>query len=127
MAIFPAIHCLDEDPHAQVLSESDFPSASQCAGCHQQIYDEWSVSSHAYAGISPMFHKFEQAINNLAPTIDHFCVRCHMTVGTTLGENREMALWERSQVSREGITCITCHRVETAYNKANGERLYRAR
>lgn len=111
-----------EDPHAQVLSESDFPSASQCAGCHQQIYDEWSVSSHAYAGISPMFHKFEQAINNLAPTIDHFCVRCHMTVGTTLGENREMALWERSQVSREGITCITCHRVDTAYNKANGER-----
>lgn len=111
-----------EDPHAAVLSEADFPSANQCAACHQQIYDEWSVSSHAYAGISPMFHKFEQAINNLAPTIDHFCVRCHMTVGTTLGENRETPLWERSQVSREGVTCITCHRVKEAFNKANGER-----
>lgn len=110
------------DPHAEVFSEADFPSASQCAGCHQQIYDEWSSSAHAYAGISPMFHKFEQAINNLAPTIDHFCVRCHMGVGTTLGENREMPLWERSQVGREGVTCVTCHRVSENYNKANGER-----
>jgi hypothetical protein len=112
----------NDDPHAAVLSESDFPSANQCAGCHQQIYDEWSVSNHAYAGISPMFHKFEQAINNLAPTIDHFCVRCHMSVGTALGETREMPLWERSQVSREGVTCITCHRVSETYNKTNGSR-----
>ncbi len=110
------------DPHGAVYSESDFPSANQCAGCHQQIYDEWSSSNHAYAGISPMFHKFEQAINNLAPTIDHFCVRCHMSVGTALGEGREMPLWERSQVSREGVTCITCHRVSESYNKVNGER-----
>ncbi len=112
----------EDDPHAAVLSEDDFPSASKCATCHERIYQEWSSSSHAYAGISPMFHKFEQKINDLAPTIGAFCVRCHMTVGTTLGEAREMPLWERSQVSREGITCITCHRVKENYGKANGER-----
>lgn len=111
-----------DDPHAAVLSEDDFPSASQCAGCHQQIYEEWSSSSHAYSAISPMFHKFEQKISDLAPTIGNFCVRCHMSVGTTLDEDREAPLWERSQVSREGVTCVTCHRVKTAYNKTNGER-----
>ena len=110
------------DPHAMMLSAEDFPSASQCATCHQLIYDEWSSSSHANAGISPMFHKFEQAINNLAPTIGDFCVRCHMTVGTTIGEKREAPLWDRAQVSREGVTCVTCHRVNTAYSKVNGER-----
>ena len=110
------------DPHAAVFSESDFPLAAECAKCHDDIYDEWRSSNHAYASISPMFHKFEQKINDLAPTIGNFCVRCHAQVGTQLGENREAPLWERSEISREGITCITCHRVNEAYGKVNGDR-----
>ena len=108
--------------HADVFSENSYPSATLCARCHAEIYDEWRSSSHAYASISPVFHKFEQAINNLAPTIGDFCVRCHATAGTQLGEKREAPLWKRAQVSREGITCITCHRVDEAYLKVNGER-----
>ena len=108
---------------ADALAESSYPSASQCASCHQQIYDEWSSSNHAYASISPMFHKFEQAIIDLTQgTIGTFCVRCHQSAGTTLGEPREAALWERSQISREGVTCVTCHRIDEEYSKANGER-----
>ncbi|MEC9344887.1 MAG: multiheme c-type cytochrome [Pseudomonadota bacterium] len=109
--------------HTQVFSEEEFPSASKCAACHEQIYKEWSSSNHAYASISPMFHKFEQAITNLTQgTIGTFCVRCHQSVGTTLGESRAAPLWERSQVAREGITCITCHRVNDTFYKVNGER-----
>jgi nitrate/TMAO reductase-like tetraheme cytochrome c subunit len=111
-----------KDPHAAVFRKSDFPSASQCRSCHKKIYEEWRSSAHAYAAISPVFHKFEQAINNLAPTIGSFCVRCHIGVGTTLGEPRQAPIWARAQVSREGVTCISCHRVDTAYNKVNGER-----
>ena len=112
-----------EAAHTQVFSEDEFPSASQCAACHEQIYNEWASSSHAYASISPMFHKFEQAITDLTQgTIGTFCVRCHQSVGTTLGEPREAPLWERSQVAREGVTCITCHRVDEEYGKVNGER-----
>ena len=111
-----------DDPHLAILGEDSFPSASQCASCHEQIYEEWRGSSHAYASISPMFHLFEQAITDLAPTIGNFCVRCHAAVGTQLGEPRELPLWERSQVSREGVTCVTCHRVSEAYLKVNGER-----
>ncbi len=70
-----------------------------------------------------MFHKFEQKISDLTQgTIGTFCVRCHQSVGTTLGEAREQPLWERSRVSSEGVTCITCHRVAATYNKPNGER-----
>ena len=111
------------EAHGEILSEDAYPSASQCAACHEQIYDEWSSSNHAYASISPMFHKFEQAINTLTQgTIGSFCVRCHQSAGTTMGEAREAPLWERSQISREGVTCIVCHRVEDNYTKANGER-----
>ena len=52
----------------------------------------------------------------------HFCVRCHASVGTALGERRDIAWWDRSAASREGITCVTCHRVGEAYGKTNAAR-----
>ncbi|MBT5435930.1 MAG: hypothetical protein HOK83_19985, partial [Rhodospirillaceae bacterium] len=111
-----------DDPHAALFVEENYPSASQCADCHERIYWEWASSNHAYASISPMFHKFEQTINDLSSgTIGSFCVRCHQQIGTQMGEPREAPLWERSQISREGFTCITCHRVAAQYGKVNGE------
>lgn len=112
-----------KNAHDAVLAEGSYPSATQCAVCHKTIYKEWASSNHAYASISPMFHKFEQAISDLTQgTIGTFCVRCHQTVGTQRGEKRELPLWERSKVSSEGITCITCHRVGEEFGKVNGER-----
>jgi nitrate/TMAO reductase-like tetraheme cytochrome c subunit len=100
-----------------------YPTAAQCGECHKQIYEEWSSSNHAYASISPMFHAFEQKFQELTKgTVGTFCVRCHQQVGTQLGENRETPLWAMSQISREGVTCITCHRVKEQYGKVNGER-----
>jgi hypothetical protein len=100
-----------------------YPTAAQCGECHKQIYEEWSSSNHAYASISPMFHAFEQKFQHLTQgTVGTFCVRCHQQVGTQLGENRETPLWAMSQISREGVSCITCHRVKEQYGKVNGER-----
>lgn len=110
------------NPHPE-FDESLYPTAAQCGECHKQIYEEWSSSNHAYASISPMFHKFEQKFQALTQgTVGTFCVRCHQQVGTQLGEAREAPLWARSQISREGVTCITCHRVKEQYGKVNGER-----
>jgi cytochrome c554/c'-like protein len=100
-----------------------YPTAAQCGQCHKEIYEEWASSQHAYASISPMFHAFEQKFQELTQgTVGTFCVRCHQQVGTQLGENRETPLWASSQISREGVTCITCHRVKEQYGKVNGER-----
>ena len=112
-----------DEAHTDLYDETLYPTADQCGECHEQIYYEWSSSQHAYASISPMFHKFEQKFQDLTQgTVGSFCVRCHAQVGTQLGEPRDMPLWERSQVSREGVTCITCHRVNQEYGKVNGER-----
>jgi hypothetical protein len=112
------------DGHSSLVNdESLYPTAAQCGECHKQIYEEWSSSQHAYASISPMFHKFEQKFQDLTQgTVGTFCVRCHQQVGTQLGESRETPLWERSLISREGVSCITCHRVKEQYGKVNGER-----
>jgi nitrate/TMAO reductase-like tetraheme cytochrome c subunit len=100
-----------------------YPTASQCGECHKQIYEEWASSQHAYASISPMFHAFEQKFTELTRgTVGTFCVRCHQQVGTQLGEDRATPLWARAPISREGVSCITCHRVGEQYGKVNGER-----
>ncbi|MEZ5923817.1 MAG: multiheme c-type cytochrome [Hyphomicrobiaceae bacterium] len=110
-------------PAAGHAALEQYPTAATCGECHRQIYEEWSSSQHAYASISPMFHKFEQKFQELTNgTVGTFCVRCHQQVGTQLGEARDAPLWQRSQISREGVTCITCHRVKEQYGKVNGER-----
>ena len=114
---------VSSDPHADIFAESSYPTAAQCGVCHQQVYSEWAISNHAYSSISPMFHKFEQRINDLSQgTIGYFCMRCHASVGTTLKESRDLPLWERAQVSREGVTCVSCHRVSEQYGKVNADR-----
>jgi hypothetical protein len=113
----------ENDPDARMKADQQYPSARVCAECHPRQYEQWSLSSHAYANLSPMFNKFEQKINDLASgTINSFCVRCHASVGTTLGERREIAWWDRSGSAREGITCVTCHRIGEGYGKTNGAR-----
>ena len=112
-----------KDPHLEIFSRTAFPSAEECATCHKQIYDEWSISSHAYAAVSPMFHRFENTINKLASgTIGYFCLRCHAPVATTMGLRRDQAIWDGPKVFREGVTCVACHRVKTPYTKVHGSR-----
>lgn len=113
----------EKNPHALADANKQYPPAKVCGECHPKQFAEWSISSHAYAAVSPMFNKFEQRINDLARgTIASFCVRCHATVGTALGERRDTAWWDRSGAAQEGITCVTCHRVGEAYSKSNGAR-----
>ncbi len=113
----------ENDPHAKAVADAQYPSAAVCGQCHPNQYKQWSISSHAYANVSPMFNKFEQRINDISRgTVNYFCVRCHASVGSALAERRDVAWWDRSGAAREGITCVTCHRVGEGYGKTNGAR-----
>lgn len=112
-----------EDPHAACFATTDYPSAETCAQCHQQLYDEWRVSSHAYAAISPMFHKFEQTISELSRgTVGYFCLRCHAPIATIEEYPRHLPIIDAPKVYKEGVTCVACHRVKERYGRVNGER-----
>lgn len=111
------------DPHWEVFANDRYPSANKCAKCHQQIYDEWRVSAHAYSAISPMFNRFEQKITELTRgTVGTFCMRCHAPVATQVDFPRDAPMFQGAVVFREGITCIACHRVVERYGRVNGER-----
>jgi hypothetical protein len=110
-----------DEEHEALFLENRFPSATTCATCHPDHYREWSVSPHAYAQISPVFNAMHGTILKITNgTNGDFCIRCHTPVGMNLGEPEFMSNMDRHPTSREGVTCIVCHRVNRAYGKLSG-------
>ena len=113
----------EPDPHQALWTENCYPSAESCRKCHPSQYDQWRVSGHAYAAVSPMFQRFEQAMTELTQgTVGSFCVRCHSPIGTQLKIKRTVSMLDAPPVVREGVTCIACHRVREHYWRSNGDR-----
>ena len=107
--------------HEALFAEDRFPSATTCAPCHEDIYREWSVSAHAYAQLSPVFNAMHAKITKLTNgTNGDFCIRCHTPVGMNLEEPTFMSNLDRHPTSREGVTCVVCHRQDQALGKISG-------
>ena len=106
--------------HAKLLVESKFPSASTCSTCHPKQFKEWSFSQHAYAQMSPVFNTMQATIEKrVSGTNGDFCIRCHTQVGMILKEPVFVSNLDRHPTSREGITCIACHRIKKEYGKVS--------
>ena len=107
--------------HEAVLAQTRFPSAQVCAQCHPRQYREWSVSPHAYGQLSPVVTAFQNISNKQASsTIGDFCQRCHAPISAALGRPVAMSGLDRSQVERESITCVACHRVNQRFGRITG-------
>ena len=110
-----------DEEHQNLFSENRFPSANTCATCHPQHFREWSVSPHAYSQMSPVFNAFHGTLLVATNgTNGDFCIRCHTPVGMNLGEPEFISNMDRHPTSREGVTCIVCHRINKSYGKLSG-------
>lgn len=110
-----------DQEHERLFLEDRFPSANTCAACHPDHFRQWSVSPHAYAQMSPVFNAMHGTILRLTNgTNGDFCIRCHTPVGMNLQEPEFMSNMDRHPTSREGVTCIVCHRLNKAYGKLSG-------
>ena len=106
--------------HDALLSAKEFPSAKDCATCHPQHYKEWAASPHAYAQLSPVFNAMHATLmKRTNGTVGDFCIRCHTPVGMELGEPIVESNLNRSEVSREGVTCVACHRRSKPFGKTS--------
>jgi hypothetical protein len=118
----PSGKSVDADAeHAKLFVENQYPSAATCRTCHPNHYREWSVSAHAYAQLSPVFNAMQATITrNTSGANGDFCIRCHTQVGMNLKEPTFMSNMDRHPTSREGITCVVCHRLRNDYGKVSG-------
>lgn len=107
--------------HKQLFVENKFPSATVCRTCHPDQYREWSMSQHSYAQLSPVLQAMQGLILKLTNGSNgDFCIRCHNPVGMNLGEPLFMSSIDRHPTSREGVTCVVCHRLDKNYGKLSG-------
>ena len=109
------------EEHESLFAESRYPSAGTCGTCHPKQYEAWSVSQHSYSQLSPAYLSLNNKINELANGSNgDFCLRCHNAMGSNLGEDSFSSNLTRHPTSREGITCVVCHRLNKSYNKVSG-------
>ncbi len=107
--------------HQKVFDASQYPAASDCGVCHEKHYREWAASPHSYAQLSPVFNAMHATtVKRNTGTNGDFCIRCHSAIGMDLGEPIFAPNATRSPVSREGVTCIMCHRVNKDFGKISG-------
>ena len=107
--------------HLALFSEDRYPSAYTCGSCHPKQFDQWSVSQHAYAQMSPVYMAMQNTINAMTSnTNGDFCIRCHNQIGMNKEESTYISNLERHPASREGITCVVCHRFDQEYGKVSG-------
>lgn len=79
-----------------------FRSSAECAACHQDVYDEWQLSSHAKSWIGEEVRRLS---NDFANTD---CIDCHApqpVFVTGIGQR----VMPRATRRVEGVDCITCH------------------
>ncbi|MEM7044315.1 MAG: multiheme c-type cytochrome [Pseudomonadota bacterium] len=110
-----------QSAHDDLFGESRYPSAATCGTCHPKQYEEWAISQHSYAQLSPVYMAINNFLNfSTSSSMGDFCLRCHNQVGANLGESPFISNLERHPTSREGITCVVCHRITKGYNKVSG-------
>ena len=111
-----------KEAHASLLTEKEYVSATKCQECHPVHFDQWSMSQHAYAQLSPVYMAMQNAINHLtSKTNGDFCIRCHNQVGMNKEEPTFYSNLDRHPASREGITCIVCHRIASPAGDEEGQ------
>lgn len=122
--IAPHLTAADEeavDAHSAAFLADQYPPATACGDCHPRQYRQWSMSQHAYAQMSPVFNAMHGKILSLTNgTNGDFCIRCHSPVGMNLNEPEFMSNIDRHPTSREGVTCVVCHRLSQPYGKLSG-------
>jgi tetratricopeptide (TPR) repeat protein/nitrate/TMAO reductase-like tetraheme cytochrome c subunit len=96
-----------------------FPSAEYCAKCHQEAYTQWRQALHSNSFRTPFYRT---SVNILLRTkgiaFARHCDSCHNPVGVLSGALSKSSNVDRTQMDKEGLTCMTCHSVTSVQTTA---------
>lgn len=99
------------DPHL-------LPNSEDCAACHDDAYDEWSVSAHARSAANdPIYENHEEtfAVRELGDDAITFCAGCHTPEALVTG-SVGAAKWASSKNEQAGTSCVVCHTIGEVFN-----------
>ncbi len=108
---------------AQAFDARSLGGSKTCgeAGCHQQIYEEWSVSAHRYAAMDLGFRAIQTTMGQQnGPESTRYCAGCHDPISLFAGTKNLYRDDLTNPIGRdEGVSCITCHAIRETDVKGN--------
>jgi cytochrome c554/c'-like protein len=96
------------------LTRDQLLDPQSCAGCHQDQFQEWEGSMHAYSSNDPVFlamNKRGQRETN--GQLGKFCVNCHAPMAVREGLTTDGLNLDTVPQKLRGITCYFCHSIES--------------
>ncbi|MEE2914540.1 MAG: multiheme c-type cytochrome [Pseudomonadota bacterium] len=113
------------------LTTEDLMADDYCAGCHQDIFEQWQHSAHRFASFNNPAYLF--SVRNTRQvaferdgdvTAARFCAGCHDPVPLFTGAFDDPEFDdEQHETAHAGITCVSCHGI-TALGSPRGNSDY---
>jgi hypothetical protein len=108
---------------AQAFDARSLGGSKSCgeSGCHQQIYEEWSVSAHRYAAMDLGFRAIQTTMGQQnGPESTRYCAGCHDPISLFAGTKNLYRDDLTNPVGLdEGVSCIACHAIRETDVKGN--------
>jgi hypothetical protein len=103
---------------------SDLLDPHVCGSCHQDHFNQWSGSMHAYASQDPVFLAMNKRMQRENPSLGTFCVKCHAPMAVLAGKTTDgLNLPELTAACANttnptgcgylGVTCYFCHSIDS--------------
>ncbi len=111
-----------------------FNHPDDCKTCHENQYNEWQTSAHAYAMADPVFRamvKMGQA--DTEGKLGQFCVQCHSPTGLATGQSEVFfdatnnvfdQRLDMDPIAMSGVTCTACHTMTQVIEPVNARVVY---
>ncbi|HKU39676.1 MAG TPA: multiheme c-type cytochrome, partial [Polyangiales bacterium] len=96
----------DSDP--KPLSREELLDPQTCKQCHENHYNEWSGSMHAYASRDPVFLAMNKRGQEEA-NLGKFCVNCHAPMAVIEDAIPDFGDLSQLPDHLQGVTCYFCH------------------
>ncbi len=114
--VLPALSagCSDDDVEPDAVTaaftKEQMMDPESCKECHQQHYDEWAGSMHAYASEDPIFLAMnKRGQEETGGDLGKFCVQCHAPMAVALGLTEDGLNLPDLPKYVQGVTCYFCH------------------
>jgi len=109
----------DASADASMYAEN---SPEYCGTCHEQHFNDWKGSMHAYATVDPIYRAMlDKGTEDTQGKLDQFCIQCHAPIASKGGLTPvydDNGTWKVQFDMSEptighGVVCVTCHRMES--------------
>jgi len=91
------------------------------AGCHEEIYREWSISAHRWSSMDPAFQAIQGVMaKQNGPESTRYCGGCHDPASLFAG-TKNIFTEDLTSIRgyNEGVSCLVCHSIRETDLKGN--------